>query len=101
MEEGNGGHCSEDRAKFAQIAGFRRPVFAIKLRAMEIAVQMRFCGTCLHLTGPRANQIIRLFNEKGREEALRALRLMLLIWIRDHADIEIVRWRGTLQCMRT
>jgi len=44
----------------------------------------------LQLQGQRARQIARHFQQHGREGALQALRYMLLIWLRDHAHVEIV-----------
>ena len=42
----------------------------------------------LHL--PSAAKLIKALENKGREKAWQALRLLLLIWIRDHAAEELV-----------
>lgn len=44
----------------------------------------------LKLTCPRAQQLRKHYQKHGREAALRALRIMLLIWIREHANTEVV-----------
>ena len=44
----------------------------------------------LQLGNPAAVQLAQCFHAKGRGSALHAMRLKLLIWIRQHANLEIV-----------
>jgi hypothetical protein len=42
----------------------------------------------LQLGNQRAQQIITHFQSHGRDAALQAMRCMLLLWIRDNANVE-------------
>ena len=44
----------------------------------------------LRLANPRALQLLNILQTRGRDAACAAMRLMLLIWIRDHAAFEVI-----------
>ena len=44
----------------------------------------------LALQNPQAQRILNTLQARGRQAALHCIRLMLLIWVRDHTSLEVV-----------